>query len=689
MKPYPSKPLHSHIIWLSIYTVAFLTGLYSSATITHLLFGNEPDASHTLLLWQGVNTHGWAWLRDWLFTPDNWLLSLVPIHFLAFTVFGANPTVVITGGWVIMVTAAFTCGLIARQLGARLATFGVLLALLFLNVYSHARGFVSYSISHNITNLLGLLSVSLLLAWIRKPSLLPLLGLCLLLTVGAVSDPWMLAAYNLPIALTSLVFLHPRTCIVKRTETLKLLFAVTFSIIATKTCLFGLLDFIPSLHFHEGDWDTINNNASYLIRDLGGMLNVIPFHTHNAWLPALLSLLLVVGLLGFHGWQAMRIGYLALPWKEGVTFVWFCFFSLGGITLAFIITSVPSEDLSARFLINMVYLIPLLLSILFEYNWTRLSKTAKWLALSVSGLFLASGIISLLLTWENQGSDFEQRDIQGLHRYLEQQGLNYGYGSYWGSSANTITFESEGKIIIRPVTFKTNSGKVIFGNRFQSSRHWYTKEDIPAGQTTFFVIITPDGEDCNDVELCKRGVTQQFGIPIKTLAYGKSNILVWDHPLIGYHPPLTPIPVSLNKPVHFNQNYNHDNSMHGWAIAESWGIWSEEDTATLLLHMTDTPTGQDLILQLEGHAFVAEKHPTQQIEVSINDQVLANIQYNYQDNNGIRTITVPQTLWQISKQQLLLRFRIKDPQSPAELGMSTDGRKLGLGLVALTLTARP
>ena len=93
----------------------------------------------------------------------------------------------------------------------------------------------------------------------------------------------------------------------------------------------------------------------------------------------------------------------------------------------------------------------------------------------------------------------------------------------------------------------------------------------------------------------------------------------------------------------------------------------------------------DVGLLIDGHAFLADKHPSQEIGVLVNKQYLATLKYDQQSNNGVRTVKIPKRLILESNGHLLIKFSFKKPISPTELGLSGDSRRLGLGLVSLEL----
>ena len=83
--------------------------------------------------------------------------------------FGAKTSVVIVVGWAIYVCSVLCTAAIAWRIGGRLPSIAVVVALLNLPEFAHARGFASYSTSHNITNLLGVFVCAFHGALDRKP----------------------------------------------------------------------------------------------------------------------------------------------------------------------------------------------------------------------------------------------------------------------------------------------------------------------------------------------------------------------------------------------------------------------------------------------------------------------------------------------------------------------------------------
>jgi len=125
--------------------------------------------------------------------------------------------------------------------------------------------------------------------------------------------------------------------------------------------------------------------------------------------------------------------------------------------------------------------------------------------------------------------------------------------------------------------------------------------------------------------------------------------------------------------------------LSGWSTPEPWGTWSDGDSAAILLGLPALPKS-DLALSIEGSAFVSDKHPTQEVEVLVNRRSVESLKYTM-PSRVVRVVKIPRELASQNDGRLLIQFEFKNPKSPAELGLSGDGRRLGLGIVSLKLGA--
>jgi hypothetical protein len=661
--------------WFTLF-ISIFVGLYGSLKVVVGLSRIDPDSCHSIMLWQGINDHGMSWLSGWIFTQDNWLFSLVPFHFLGFLIFGATPAVVIFGGWIIFILSALISGVIAWKLNAKRAALLIPVVVLFAGHFVHANSFASYSTSHNVTNLFGLASLLVILQWVQAQKNIRLILLLLILIAGAVSDPWMVAAYNLPIMLVSAILYFMPTLKIKRMDCAKLFLVALVSILAVKTKLFRTLSFLPSMEFHVGSWETIKNNVSFLIKNLGGMLDILPFRESNEFIYAAISLLIIVSLLIVNVGKAIRSS--VINEKSIFIFVLFSFFSIGGISLAYSIGSIEATSITARFLVNCMYSSVIGLGVLVDRHWEKSSITSQTISFSVIALFLLAGITSNFQAWRAPGFALKDGGTIELLNFLQKNNLSYGYGPYWGAHANAVTAASGSKVRIRPVVFDNTTGMMIAGTRPESSKHWYLPDDAPVDQKEYFVLVRRDVEECVDINLCIAGLEKQFGPAVKQLKYSDATILVWDHPLITYLAP--PRRIALEDQIRFN-TLNPPLASLGWSAPESWGTWSVGNKAFISLLLSDAPD-QDTELLIDANAFLAKKHRQLQVDVSVNQFELGTLKYDEQSKSGVRILKIPKAV--INKDgKILIRFDFKNPKSPVELGVSEDIRQLGLGLVAI------
>lgn len=115
----------------------------------------------------------------------------------------------------------------------------------------------------------------------------------------------------------------------------------------------------------------------------------------------------------------------------------------------------------------------------------------------------------------------------------------------------------------------------------------------------------------------------------------------------------------------------------GWARAESTGAWSKADKASLLLRLklSDEPT----VVRLIGHAYVNEQHLQQRIRVSAGGGIPVEATALHRQR-GVNLL-LPVTESSLNDRgELILTFEFPDSVAPAQLGLSTDDRQLGIYL---------
>jgi hypothetical protein len=519
-----------NLAWLAYGLIAIFS-LYLSLKIVIGALGLDADSLFSITLWQGVHAGGWRWVERFHFTPDNWLLSIVPFNFLSFALFGPRPDMVVFSGWLSFCLAACVSGCLALELKARRAALLLPIVLLLVGRFAQQSGFVAYATSHNITNLYGLTALLCLLKWAKDQKIIYLGLILLLLVVGSISDPWMVAAYYLPsLGLCGMLLLWPPAAIPRR-ESLKLLLALCVVFLLLGTHVFGVFNFLPRLPLRFADWPVIPHNALFLVKDFGGLLNIVPWESANHVWSALLSLasFLAVIYVGFSGGQKSK---LFDDWVFRL-FLAFTVLSMAATIAAFVFISILAADYSARFILNVLYLSAISAGVAVDLSWRHLAIPQKLFLSCFISLFVASGLASTFPIWGQPGLTVRDQGIGSLITFLKANDLSYGYGPYHGANANAITAMTGGQITIRPIIFDKTTGMITSQMRWQTSPDWYGKEDYSPAQRSFFVIVINDGEECADPGLCLRGLEAQFGPPSRTLVYSPSaTILVWTHPLL-------------------------------------------------------------------------------------------------------------------------------------------------------------
>ena len=121
----------------------------------------------------------------------------------------------------------------------------------------------------------------------------------------------------------------------------------------------------------------------------------------------------------------------------------------------------------------------------------------------------------------------------------------------------------------------------------------------------------------------------------------------------------------------------------GWSYPEVTGVWTDGDRASLVLDLKVEPLSE-AVLVLEVRPFVTDEHSELTVDVWALDTQLARRVFRHADPEGPLVLRVPPSVRDESG-RTVLEFRLDQPARPVDLGLSSDGRRLGLHLNALTL----
>jgi hypothetical protein len=115
----------------------------------------------------------------------------------------------------------------------------------------------------------------------------------------------------------------------------------------------------------------------------------------------------------------------------------------------------------------------------------------------------------------------------------------------------------------------------------------------------------------------------------------------------------------------------------GWSPG-GWrgGRWTDGNEAHLSATLCSIPES-DFLINVDATGFVTERHPEVHVDVLANDRPIATWTFHNGEAASERSIIVPREAVQASR-ALHLVFKVDAPVSPAELGLSSDTRMLGL-----------
>ena len=125
--------------------------------------------------------------------------------------------------------------------------------------------------------------------------------------------------------------------------------------------------------------------------------------------------------------------------------------------------------------------------------------------------------------------------------------------------------------------------------------------------------------------------------------------------------------------------------IQGWSEPEEWGTWSVSKLARVRLSVV-SPDTAPIHADLKYQAFVHARHPRLDIVCRVEGHDVAAWSCTTAAPGGIQRLTIPATLV-AADGTIELEFSISEPRSPAELGVNSDHRLLGIGVETLRLLA--
>lgn len=123
----------------------------------------------------------------------------------------------------------------------------------------------------------------------------------------------------------------------------------------------------------------------------------------------------------------------------------------------------------------------------------------------------------------------------------------------------------------------------------------------------------------------------------------------------------------------------------GWDFSSPGGTWTLAPTARLLMTPLEGPSEQQpWELEIVAQGLVGPTHPLTHAEIVVNGHSLGEHAFGHE---RVLRLPLPPDTGVQPDGSLLLEFKVRDPASPQEQGLSEDRRNLGLLLVRLRIGA--
>ncbi|MCS3422865.1 hypothetical protein M2403_001465 [Rahnella sp. BIGb0603] len=490
-----------------IYFAVTILSIICAYFLTKRYFPIEPDAANSPLVWREMLENGFSVIKYWKPTPDNWYFTVYPINFFFFFVLsddGKIPLIISTSLFVSLSAIIITW--ILNSTNKSKASFLAMSALIFLPAYVYTFGFIAHPFSHNSTNFFGIFTFALCFYNIKKSSTRITILYSLIALLSAVSDPWFLATYFLPILLVQIYFSWKEKSNWKNT----VIFGITFILAMTHVIprILGL----PVQHFKLAPFDLWAENAAWMVKIIGRSMNIFFIDAQIAYVSSFIvwSLIVIYSI-----YDCLQRG------KESTFIAIFSALTIAGIISSFIISYTTPADISARFFINAICFSFVIGALCFSYKRNILIVLAFTLFV-FSSLYSYTVIKSPLYDQEKQTLSYID--------FLKEHKLFFGYSDYWLSS-NTVNWLSNNEIHISPVLFDKKTYRIQFDEvRSQTFSTWLTPTYFEKAPQRQFISIPAIQNSQPDSEMNRRldAIKQQVGIPDEVLTYEDKTLFIYN-----------------------------------------------------------------------------------------------------------------------------------------------------------------
>ena len=438
-------------------------------------------------------------------------------------------------GWLIFLACVGMTAILARRLSGPGPSVALGAALLFASFPALGwAGELAHPVSHDSSMAFLLLALILAVRSLERGGILSALGCGVCVFLDSISDPWAVIALDLPLLVVCLFIAFEGWRTRRGLCAALIAGASVLAFVAIRTHLFGVLRAVARLKPYFTDISGLESNLRWVGLALTDMFNVIPgADTAKPGIEAIDLVLLAALVLPVMAYSAIR--FRRAPAGRQLVYG-VALLSIVGVAVLFLVQKWPEGEYVGRYFANLYFLGGLLVALAAVDMW---SKRRPWICAMVCGyaaLFALGGLASRPGLWMGHEPLQSGAQARALAAKLEAHGLTYGYGAYWGAEAPAIQWVSGGRVIVRPISFR--SGKVT-RKGFQDSSFWYQPADA-RGAPRRFIVVVADAEECPSEARCLAMALSQFGLPAERFAVENGEVLVWDRSLLGQFGALRP-----------------------------------------------------------------------------------------------------------------------------------------------------
>ena len=252
-------------------------------------------------------------------------------------------------------------------------------------------------------------------------------------------------------------------------------------------------------------------------------------------------------------------------------------------------------------------------------------------------------------TFPETGNVFQMENYGPLRGYLHSKTLRWSYGAMKGREADAWIRALADRPIDEQVDLAARSG---FGAVYVDRRGF--ADSGAAAEAKLRAKLGPPLLQSRDGMLALYRMQPSGGRPL----------------------PLAEVSIPIDTPIRFDAPalsglLSRIEGLSGW---EPWGRWSEGPTTRLVLSR-DLP--QRFVLRIDTAMAL---WPSAGVDLIAR---VGGVQRPFKVGSGETVVEIPFDLPTPTNRQI--EILIPNPRSPLELGMSTDGRKLGIGLRSIKI----